>query len=132
MPNGLLSRLELKPYMGFGVRFRPATRAELRNKATPRGPDNGPELGQFPYWFGAQAYINREAIVKAQAEHFVEEQRREMDAMIMKANNAALLPSTDTAEDATAAIRIEQVKKFVPVALAVGLGLLLMGTGRRF
>lgn len=119
MPNGLFSRLELKPYAGFGIRFRPP-------------PDNGPGLGQMPYWFGAQTYINREAIVKAQAEHFVEEQRREMDAMIMKANNAALLPSTDTAEDATAAIRIEQVKKFVPVAIAVALGLLLMGTGRRF
>ncbi len=119
MPNGLFSRLELKPYAGFGIRFRP-------------GPDNGPELGQVPYWFGAQAYLNREAILKAQAEHFVEEQRRAIDATVMKVNNAALLPSTDTAEDATAAIRIEQVKKFVPVALAVSLGLLLMGAGRRY
>lgn len=113
---------------GFGVRFTPATRAQLRVKTTPAGP----ELGQMPYWFGAQTYINREAIVKAQAEHFVEEQRRATDAIVMKANNDALVTPSTTGEDATAALRIDQVKKFVPVAIAVALGLLLMGTGRRF
>lgn len=112
---------------GFGVRFTPVTRAQLRAKTMP-----GPELGQMPYWFGTQVYANREAILKAQAEHFVEEQRRAIDARVMKANNNTLVTPPTTVEDATAAIRIDQVKKFVPVAIAVSLGLLLMGTGRRF
>ena len=117
MPNGLLSRLALRPYAGFGLRLRP---------------DNGPELGQMPYWFGAQTYLNREAILKAQAEHYVAEQARATDAQVLAANGERIVAPAITAEDETAAIRIGQVKKFVPVAIAVGLGLLLMGTRRRY
>lgn len=88
-------------------------------------------LAQVPYWFGAQAYVNRDAIRKAQAEHYVAEQSRANDAQVLAANGQRIV-SPATAEDRTATIRIEQVKNFVPVAVAVGLGLLLMGMRRRY
>lgn len=123
MPNGFFRGLELRPYAGFGIRFKPATRAELAEEAG---------LGQFPYWFGAQAYINRAEIEKAKAEAFELERMRVAEAQTMAANAQRIVTGEPSIEDRIAAKRIEQVKNFIPIAVAAGVGLLLMGMRRRY